>query len=713
MKNRIAKLFAATFLLALLFLCIPQASAAAAPAEDFTYILQRDRIVLTEYIGTAAEVEIPASYTIDGKTYKTELDSAGLFQKNDQITEVTLCPGVTFADNSMEDLFYGCSALKQVTFSGVDTADVVTMRAMFYDCKNLKSIVGYENWNTGKLEDISFLFSGTESLGQVDLSRWDLSGLKNSGWCFQKCGAKTILLPENLAVISAGFFNHAYRYSGSSFTVPAGVKKIGYGHTFYDFGTAELTEILVAPGNTHYQSVDGILYSADGTELLGIPRSKEFPKGIYEIPEGIRFLGELSFSRNENVKTVILPDSLELYNVPERAADYTVGNDGGNLNPGLNLHIAIYCFTTVSAYEVKDSNPRYVSREGVVYSKDMTQLVAVPSRYDQRLVIPEGVRQWNEQAMWECGSGIDWLMGKCSGVSIPASMTQIDPGQLRKLNRMVDSLPYFTVSVADGNPAYYLQRGKLVEKPRISQAQVQLEQQTFVFDGEEKLPKVSVSLNGKTLEAGVDFTAQYKDNIHAGTGVLQLTGMGAYFGETQIPFNIEPAQPEYKDVPGVTATYGQTLSQIALPKNFYWMEEKTVGNAGEQIHYAKFDLGDPDYRVVEKIPVSVTVLPREVSLDVSSLRKWYAFTGKPVEPKLSDPEVPEEAYTLSCSGNLWFGQARVMARDVPGGNYTVSGEGTFLILPGPALLGAVLAVMILPLIIYKKKRRKERKTDGV
>ena len=364
-------------------------------------------------------------------------------------------------------LFYDCSALQTVELSAFDTGSVTAIRAMFSGCTRLSGLTGYENWDTSSLENMSFAFNKfVQSVSasvhvKIDLSRWDLSHLNNSAWCFQNCRAQEILLPDNLSMMSAGFLNHATRYEGTSFTVPSGVKKIGYAHTLYDFATNDLTEIRVAEGNTNYKAVDGVLYSADGKEMLAVPRNKPFENGVFEIPEGVDFLGELSFSRNYNIHTVVLPDSYEIEYVPLYADRYIVYEDTGNLNAGTNLSIAIYCYTGITDYAVKDTNPRYASADGIIYSKDMQHIVAVPARYNKAMQIPEGVTAWDREAMWADGSStVDNLLANCSGVTIPSTLKTIADDQFAMLNRLYTnrkgtSNP-FTITVAEGNTAFFL-----------------------------------------------------------------------------------------------------------------------------------------------------------------------------------------------------------------------------------------------------------------
>ena len=521
---------------------------------DWEYTVDDDSetVVLNKYIGTSAQVEVPAGFTVGDSTYGTVLNSQKVFRANTVIRSVKLAEGVRFLNNSMRLLFGECSALTSADFSAVDTTEIVNMSYIFYNCTalrvfvfpsvetskvttirgmfsgcsslgsidltalktpavkdmafmfynctglrgldlssfdtskavtirsmfslctHLSEIKGYESWNTSSVEDMYQTFNrvayavDSSTHVRIDLSRWDLSSLKNCGWIFQMCCAQEIIVPEDIPVMSAGFMNHAVRYAGTTYTVPAGVKKIGYAHTFYDFATNDFVEFKVAEGNENYKAVDGVLYSADGTEMLAVPRNKPYENGVFEIPEGVTFLGELSFSRNYNIHTVVLPDSFEIKYVPLNDERYIVFEDTGNLNAGTNLSVAVYFYTGITDYEVKETNPRYSSADGIVYSKDMTHVVAIPARYAKRMTIPEGVTCWDREAMWADGSDTgDNLLVNCSGASLPSTLTSMSEDQLDMLNRIIkkraNTKNPFTVTIAEGNKTFRLTEEGLLE----------------------------------------------------------------------------------------------------------------------------------------------------------------------------------------------------------------------------------------------------------
>lgn len=682
-----------------------------------------DTVLLTRYIGTEKNVTVPGSYEVDGQKMGVELVSSTVFAGNTDLTSVAIANDVCFENSTMtllfakceslrnvkieadtasvtdmSFLFYGCKALEKLDLSNFNTENVATMQAMFSHCESLKKLSGYEKWNTGSLRAIDYMFNRTEKLKSVDLSRWDLSHLENSGWCFQYCGASRILLPENLAVISAGFLNHAANYTGSSFVIPAGVQKIGYAHTIYDFATDDFSQFRVAEGNTFYKAVDGILYSADGTQMLAIPRGKTFPDGVYEIPEGVTFMGELSFSRNYNVGEVILPDSYQLQYIQRYAPEYILFEDTGNLNQGLNLHIAIYCYTGVKAYEVKESNPNYKSIDGVIYAKDGTALLAVPTRYEGFLDIPEGVTRWEQDAMWYAGDLSDTHLKNCTGVHIPASMTSISSDQLEKLNTLERKFSKFKITVHKDNPVYYVgQSGQLLRRHNLEDMQITVPE-NIVYNGQAQMPQPTLTHKGKTLKAGEDYTVSYFENINAGTGWMRITGHGDYFGMVDYPFTIEKAQPNYTSPEGLVAVYGQSLGEISLPEGFSWLQpELTVGEPGTNVFQASYTNKDPNYITLTNVDVSISVQPKKLTAQNVQIAIWQPWNGNPAQPPVQVVDhgspISENEYVVSYEDNINIGKAKAVLRDAPGGRYIVDATVVFLVMPEPFISIVVLTLL--------------------
>ena len=58
---------------------------------------------------------------------------------------------------------------------------------MFFCCFKLKKIKGINNFNTSKVNNMSFMFSWCESLEYLDLSNFDTSNVGNMENMFSGC----------------------------------------------------------------------------------------------------------------------------------------------------------------------------------------------------------------------------------------------------------------------------------------------------------------------------------------------------------------------------------------------------------------------------------------------------------------------------------------------------------------------------------------------
>ena len=96
-----------------------------------------------------------------------------------------------------------------------------------------------------------------------------------------------------------------------------------------------------------------------------------------------------------------------------------------------------------------------------------------------------------------------------------------------------------TVTVTGIEPYYGKATAEFeIVKLDISNAEVTLDKTSFVYDGEEKLPEITVTYEGETLTEGVDYTVGFADNTEPGTATVTVTGIGSYEGEVQKTFEI-------------------------------------------------------------------------------------------------------------------------------------------------------------------------------
>lgn len=207
---------------------------------------------------------------------------------------------------------------------------------------------------------------------------------------FQECTGFNgkLTLPSTLESIGSYAFNHCEFLTNKSIIIPKSVKIIGSSktegsHVFYNTASTHITEFIVEEGNEYFKDVDGVLFTKDGTRLIQYPTSK--PGNVYEIPEGVTILDPLSFNRagapsawcsapDGGLRKIIIPDSLNVIR-----------------NGYQQLNDALYKYAGVRYVDVKDTNKKYKSVDGILYSRDGTVLYTVPVARTGIINIEEGV----------------------------------------------------------------------------------------------------------------------------------------------------------------------------------------------------------------------------------------------------------------------------------------------------------------------------------
>ena len=87
----------------------------------------------------------------------------------------------------------------------------------------------------------------------------------------------------------------------------------------------------------------------------------------------------------------------------------------------------------------------------------------------------------------------------------------------------------------------------------IKKAKCTLKKNTYIYDGKAKKPSVTVTLKGKKLKQGTDYTVKYKNNKKSGIATVLISGKGAYIGTVTKTFKILPKQTSFiKKISGNT-----------------------------------------------------------------------------------------------------------------------------------------------------------------
>ena len=143
-------------------------------------------------------------------------------------------------------------------------------------------------------------------------------------------------------------------------------------------------------------------------------------------------------------------------------------------------------------------------------------------------------------------------------------------------------------------------------------AAVTVEQASYAYTGSPIEPAVTVK-DGATVIAASEYTVSYANNTNVGAATVTVASAagGNYDVTGSARFTIVKAQPAYTLPTGLTATYGQTLADVALPAGWSWMNPaESVGDASAaaKTFKAKFTPDDTaNYEVVSNVQVSLTV----------------------------------------------------------------------------------------------------------
>lgn len=203
---------------------------------------------------------------------------------------------------------------------------------------------------------------------------------------------------------------------------------------------------------------------------------------------------------------------------------------------------------------------------------------------------------------------------------------------------------------------------------------------SYTYTGQAQIPvadAVTVQLDGKTIPND-QYTISASDNTNAGQAIVTVTGKGNYTGTASGTFTIDKATPT-PDLPtGLTATYGDTLKDVPLPKGWAWdTPDSSVGNVGEKTFAATYtEDNSGNYNTVQK---NLTVKVAKKTVTVTVLDK-NAYIGSDV-PDLSNPEAGKDykveglvgTDTLNGTVTLTYAQTPDMSK---AGKTTINITGT-------------------------------------
>ena len=260
----------------------------------------------------------------------------------------------------------------------------------------------------------------------------------------------------------------------------------------------------------------------------------------------------------------------------------------------------------------------------------------------------------------------------------------------------------------------------ILEKAKIalSACSIQLSEQTYVYDGIEKAPTVTITYNEKTLTEGKDYQVYFADNVNPGTAKITVIAKidSDYTGTATITFEIRKSLPENATViePGafsnctnlVNLNIKENVTEIgdnafADSKNlqniyFYGNSPKLGNNIFKNVTatvYYPYTDKTWSLDILRDYGGNITWVPwdpktgspakRSLALcDIRITEQKYTYDGTEKTPEMIIMDgnytlQKNTDYTVKCSNNINAGNAEL---EITGaGNYSGTYKAGFLI----------------------------------
>lgn len=253
---------------------------------------------------------------------------------------------------------------------------------------------------------------------------------------------------------------------------------------------------------------DGAVYNKDMTELLSL---WDKSRSSVRIPDSVKTVGDSAFEDCKNLVSVYIPDSVT-----------EIGN---------------------SAFKNCSSLKDLVIGGGV---KKLDRSMFQGCKEIENLSLSEGIE--------EIGSCTFADMRNLLYAEIPESATAVGERAFGFVIEYGDSkydydylytdgfvLGVYKDSVGEDYAEISELDYKIISddsKTDIGKCTVSLSEDSFVYSGEEICPQVKVTDGEKTLEEYKDYVSVYTDNTAAGTGYVNIKGIGRYSGDVSKTFDI-------------------------------------------------------------------------------------------------------------------------------------------------------------------------------
>lgn len=221
-------------------------------------------------------------------------------------------------------------------------------------------------------------------------------------------------------------------------------------------------------------------------------------------------------------------------------------------------------------------------------------------------------------------SGDKIIEVKVSGTQTNAGNAENVPHNAKICGNGTDKTKNYAISYANGT---------LKVTPRdIADAQIDMKQTEYVYDGVDHNPKPIIAIDNKTLKINVDYELSYTNNRDCGAGTVTVTGKGNYTGKVEKTFQITPKTPEkdtdYKIALPVDSTYdgkprkASVWARTGVGEVTVWYNDSTALPVRAGTYNVTVEIASSEnFSAVQRMNIgSFTINQRTISLDTTALK---------------------------------------------------------------------------------------------
>ena len=155
----------------------------------------------------------------------------------------------------------------------------------------------------------------------------------------------------------------------------------------------------------------------------------------------------------------------------------------------------------------------------------------------------------------------------------------------------------------------------------IKSCEVKLSAFTYVYDGKEVKPEVTVLLEDTTLSEGTDYRLEYQDNNRVGEASVSVTGIGNYTDTKTVSFQIVE-KPKQLTAPVIEKLDTVNITSIANAKKGIKLTWNRVSGAQGYIIYRAYGKGG--YKAIKTVTNGATAAYTDTGAKTNGGKYTYA-----------------------------------------------------------------------------------------